>query len=69
MSCSTQVNPDLRKLKIGARVRILKGLFAGWEGTIQSFSPQDRVKLLLWLLNRDGVSVEIDLTDVVAIDD
>ena len=25
MSCSTQVNPDLRKLKIGARVRILKG--------------------------------------------
>jgi transcriptional antiterminator RfaH len=40
------------KLKVGTTVRITSGPFASHDGVITSWAGEDRLRLLLWLLNR-----------------
>ena len=45
--------------KVGDRMRVAQGPFAGAEGTVRQVCPAGRLSLLLDLL-QDGVSLEID---------
>ena len=51
----------VEKYKAGARVRIVQGSFAGYEGIFQAVSGRDRVTVLLDILGRNSrTSVAID---------
>jgi transcription antitermination factor NusG len=63
--CLRHPRTEVWRLKLGTQVRILRGPFAGFEGTIASWSSGDRCQLVLWLLNRD-VPVEVSAADITA---
>jgi transcriptional antiterminator RfaH len=55
------------RLALGTRVTIRSGPFAGFEGTIASWSGADRCRLIVWLLNRE-VQIEVHSGDVTAVE-
>jgi transcription antitermination factor NusG len=60
-------NQRLWLLSPGTRVRLLRGPFANQEGIVLSVSSE-RVRIMLYLLNRTDVKVEVSITDVLAIE-
>jgi transcriptional antiterminator RfaH len=55
------------RLDHGTRVRLERGPFAKFEGVITAWSGADRVKLVIWLLNRD-VHAEVLDADIAAVE-
>jgi transcription antitermination factor NusG len=64
-SCSERDDEAGWCLKIGTTVTILHGPFAGRRAGV-TWSNAERVRLILWLLNRD-VPITLAVTDVAAI--
>jgi transcription antitermination factor NusG len=64
-SCSERDDEAGWGLKVGTTVTILHGPFAG-RSAVVTWSTAERVRLVLWLLNRD-VPITLAVTDVVAI--
>lgn len=57
------------EIKVGAKARVIRGIFAGSEGeVIRLASPQQRIALLLSILGSDQ-PVELPLADVEALPD
>ncbi|MFM7743242.1 MAG: hypothetical protein ACKO8X_07100, partial [Verrucomicrobiota bacterium] len=57
------------ELKVGAKARVIRGIFAGSEGEILRLeSPQKRIALLLSILGSDQ-PVELPLDDVEGLPD
>jgi transcription antitermination factor NusG len=67
MQCSTRNDGEATwRLAPGMQVRIRKGPFAMYTAAIESWSSDDRCRLIVWLLGRD-VTVEVHAADVIAI--
>jgi hypothetical protein len=48
-------------------VRLVTGPFAGRVGLITEWSGADRVKLIVWLLNRD-IAVTVSAADIAVVE-
>jgi transcriptional antiterminator RfaH len=60
-------NQPVWRLALGTRVTIRTGPFAGFEGTIASWSGADPCRLIVWLLNRETTVTVYD-ADIAAVE-
>jgi transcription antitermination factor NusG len=69
-ACTEEVEKQQRRwrLRPGVTVRILNGPFADSIGIVE-WSSDQRVRLLISLLNRSGVPVEVGVDDVVVVEE
>ena len=63
MLCSTRKDEREWRLDPGTTVRIERGPFSQFTGTLASWSSSDRCKLLVWMLGRE-TTVEVHPADI-----